>query len=338
MIPITFNADDLNNEKKGNIRAQDLASFLSISMPKRAGVLDIFDNPCTAYQTSYATGYATLTMHKGYINIYGRCIYVEEGEQVQIALPTDNNTVNGTFGVRINLGETGANEVTWFTKTTGLQQDNILNNEANGIYEFGLYNYSATSSNIQLTYIASKIENIVDYLNGANFRTRELTDNSTNIATTGFVQGNFSKYLPKYIELSLTATVKAESEDISPATTFSGYGIRYYDYSTDKSYWIGNLTGGFRATRNFTHIGRLSLNNVSTTYVTFKNVRNAGVLDFKYSNQSFYGDGSGLYTSVADPRRFGSTTSISYLPVRTDGSIGKDQYVLVNITNIIFEV
>lgn len=188
MIPITFNADDTNNEKKGNIRAQDLASFLSISMPKRAGVLDIFENPCTAYQTSYSTGYATLTMHKGYVNIYGRCIYVEEGEQVQVALPTDSNTVNGVFGIRINLAETGANEVTWFQKTTGLQQDNLLNNEANGIYEFALYNYSATSSNINLTFVAPTITNIVDYLNGANFTTRIPTDNSNNIATTAFVQ------------------------------------------------------------------------------------------------------------------------------------------------------
>lgn len=193
MIPITFNADDLNNKKKGNIRAQDLASYLSIGMTKRAGVLDIFENPCTAYQTNYFTGYATLTMHKGYINIYGRCIYVEEGEQVQVQLPTDNNTVTGVFGVRINLGETGANEVTWFTKTTALRQDNLLNNETNGIYEFALYNYTATSSNIQLTYIAPKIEFLTDYLNGANFITKPNTDNTNSIATTAFVQSLISQ-------------------------------------------------------------------------------------------------------------------------------------------------
>lgn len=188
MIPITFNQDDTNNEKKGNVRAQDLASFLSIAMPKRAGVLDIFDNPCTIYQTNYGTGYATVTMHKGYINIYGRCIYVEEGEQVQIALPTDSSTVTGTFGIRINLGETGANEVTWFTKTTTLQQDDILNNEISGVYEFGLYTYRATANNLQLTSIMPKIENLTDYLNGANFITRTLTDNTNNIATTEFVK------------------------------------------------------------------------------------------------------------------------------------------------------
>jgi hypothetical protein len=105
-----------------------------------------------------------------------------------VQLPTDNNTVTGVFGVRINLGETGANEVTWFTKTTALRQDNLLNNETSGIYEFALYNYTATSSNIQLTYIAPKIEFLADYLNGANFITKPITDDTNSIATTAFVQ------------------------------------------------------------------------------------------------------------------------------------------------------
>lgn len=194
MIPITFNKDDLNNVKKGNVRGQDLASFLSISMPKRAGVLDIFDDPCGYVQITPTTGYAIVTMKKGYINIYGRCIYVEQNEQVQIALPT-SGTVTGTFGIRINLGETGANEVAWFTKTTTLQQDNILNNEITGIYEFALYNYTATSSGLTLTKIATVIQNIDDYLKGANFTTPATSDNSTKLATTEFVDNKITSRL-----------------------------------------------------------------------------------------------------------------------------------------------
>lgn len=187
MIPITFNHDDENNVKKGNIRGQDLASFLSISMPKRAGILDIFDDPCGYVQVVPSTTYATITMKKGYINIYGRCIYVEQGEQVQVALPS-SGSVSGTFGIRINLGETGANEVSWFTKTTTLRTDNILNNEVNGIYEFGLFNYTATASGLTLTKIAPTIQNIDDYLKGANFTTLATADNSTKLANAQFVQ------------------------------------------------------------------------------------------------------------------------------------------------------
>lgn len=186
MIPITFNKDDINNVKKGNVRGQDLASFLSISMPKRAGVLDIFDDPCGYVQITPTTGYATVTMKKGYVNIYGRCIYVEQGEQVQIALPT-SGSVTGTFGIRVDLGETGANEVAWFTKTTTLQQDNILNNEITGIYEFALYNYTATNNSLELTKVAPIIQNIDDYLKSANFETKANATNNTSLATTQFV-------------------------------------------------------------------------------------------------------------------------------------------------------
>lgn len=194
MIPITFNKDDLNNVKKGNVRGQDLASFLSISMPKRAGILDIFDDPCGYVQITPTTGYATVTMKKGYINIYGRCIYVEQGEQVQIALPT-SGSVTGAFGIRVDLGETGANEVAWFTKTTTLQQDNILNNEINGVYEFALYNYTATSSGLTLNKIATVIQNIDDYLKGANFTTPATSDKSTKLATTEFVDNKITSRL-----------------------------------------------------------------------------------------------------------------------------------------------
>lgn len=194
MIPITFNKDDLNNVKKGNVRGQDLASFLSISMPKRAGVLDIFDDPCGYVQIVPSTGHATITMKKGYINIYGRCIYIEQGEQVQIALP-DSGSVTGIFGIRIDLGETGANEVAWFTKSTTLQQDDILNNEITGIYEFALYNYTATTTGLTLTKVAPVIQNIDDYLKGANFTTPLTSDKSTKIATTEFVDNKITSRL-----------------------------------------------------------------------------------------------------------------------------------------------
>lgn len=188
MIPITFNQDDLNNVKKGNVRGQDLASFLSLSLTNKVGILDIFENPCTVYQVNYTTtGYATLTLHKGYICVYGRFIYVEEGEQVQVAL-ADSGTINGVFGVRINLGETGNNEVTWFTKTGNVQTDNLLNNEITGVYEFVLYNYSASATSLTLgNKTTAKIQNVKDYLNGENFETKGVDNKTKSLATTEFV-------------------------------------------------------------------------------------------------------------------------------------------------------
>lgn len=188
MIPITFNKDDVNNLKKGNIRGQDLASILSFGIPKNSGILDIGVNPVSIINNQSGTGYATLTMSKGYVVIYGRLIYVEQGEQVQVPLPT-SGTVNGVFGIRINLRQTGSNEVTWFVKTEDLTQDNLLVDEVNGIYEFGIYNYTANPSGITIgTKIAPVVLNINDFLQGGVFVTQPIDDNSTKVATTEFVQ------------------------------------------------------------------------------------------------------------------------------------------------------
>lgn len=195
MIPITFNKNDANNLKKGNIRGQDLASYLSISMPKVAGILDIFTNPVSITNNVISSGYTTLTLNKGYVNIYGRCIYIEQGEQVQVRLPT-SGTTNGIFGIRVNLGQTGSNEVEWFTSTTNLQQDNLLNNEIDGIYEFGIYRYTATTNSFILgEKIAPIIQNINDYMQGSNFITQPLNDSSDKIATTQFVKNYGNQYL-----------------------------------------------------------------------------------------------------------------------------------------------
>ena len=165
MIPITFNKDDSLNLKKGNIRGQDLASIISFGLPKVAGILNIWNNPVSVISNVTGTGYSTFTMSKGYIVVYGRLIYVEQGEQVQVALPS-SGTVNGVFGVRINLGQTGSQEVTWFTKTSELQVNKLLNDEVNGIYEFGIYNYTATRDGITLgTKIAPIINKTIDEVN-----------------------------------------------------------------------------------------------------------------------------------------------------------------------------
>lgn len=187
MIPILFNHDDTNNEKKGNVRAQDLATILSILTPQRVGVLNVFTNPCDAYQVNVSTGFATVTFHKGYVCVYGRLIYVEEGEQVQVQIPTDTSTVTGSFGIRINLAETGDNEVTWFTKTTSLQQDDLTNNEIDGVYEFLMYTYTAKSNSLVLTKRFSLIDNTAEFMKGTNYITKPNATKDTSPATTEFV-------------------------------------------------------------------------------------------------------------------------------------------------------
>ena len=189
LIPITFNADDASNEKKGKIKGQDLAMALLAGMSNKVGVLNVLENACQQYGAiNVSTGYATITLHAGYIVIFGRLIYIEEGTQVQVALP-QSGTVTGSFGIRINLSESGGNEVTWFTKTDLLQTDDLSKNVATGIYEFRLYTYSATPSGLSLSaFTNERIYLMNDYLKMDAFETAPNEDNSGKLATTRFVQ------------------------------------------------------------------------------------------------------------------------------------------------------
>lgn len=198
MIPIIFNKDDDNNPKKGNVRSEDLALILGQFATTDAGVVNIGTNPLGIINTTYSTGHATFTFNKGYIYVLGRLIYVEQGEQVQIDLPS-SGTQNVVFGVKIDLGESADNEVTWFTKTstyslaqienTPLQKDNLMSNPVEGVYEFALYGLEESTTAITNTKtMFNLMQSNKDFMNGANFTTQLITDNSKKIATTEFVK------------------------------------------------------------------------------------------------------------------------------------------------------
>jgi len=197
MIPITFNKDDLENEKKGTMRAQDLASLVGLLYPKKVGVLDIFDNPVVITNVDLSTtGYVKLSWSKGYVVAYGRLIYIEQGEIATFPLPA--STESGNIGISINLAETGANEVEWFMRSGTLTQNNLLNEPANGVCEIALYNYTANNTTFNLeTRVAQTIPNITDYLSGANFTTQPASDVSNKLATTEFVKNRVNSALSR---------------------------------------------------------------------------------------------------------------------------------------------
>ena len=187
LIPIFFKADDINNVKKGHLRSQDLASFLSLMTLNKVGILDMLgSNPCgLKTDVSVSSGFATITLNAGYVSILGRLIYIEDGTRVEITLP--NETQTGSFGIRVNLSESGSAECSWFTKTGNLQTDNIVDNPT-GIYEFRLYDYTATSSTLTLTNKTTEmIVGLQTFMNSNNFETKNKEDNSNSIATTAFV-------------------------------------------------------------------------------------------------------------------------------------------------------
>lgn len=189
LIPITFKADDVDNEKKGSVQGQDLASFLAMGTSKSAGILDVLgSNACSIIgNPTISTGTATLTFNAGYIVIYGRLIYIEQGTRVQFELPTSSR-VSGSLGIRVSLADAGAMECSWFTKTDELRKDNLLQNMSTGIYEFRLYDYTATPTGFSVkNKTGEKIVGLNEYFTGPNFVTMPISDKSQHLATTKFV-------------------------------------------------------------------------------------------------------------------------------------------------------
>jgi len=193
LIPNTFKADIVSNPK-GNIRAEDLASLVAFAYPKQAGILKITGNECLGTVTNISGTTATITIDKGYIVVFGRLITIEQSTTITMDLP-QSGMQTGIIGIKIDLAESEANEVKWFVKTTQAVTENLLEKSSTGVYEFVLYNYTATSSSLNITRTSQVIENINDFLNGANFTTQAIEDNSKKLATTEFVKSVFS--LPK---------------------------------------------------------------------------------------------------------------------------------------------
>ena len=201
VVPITFDADIVDNEK-GNIRAEDLSALLSFAYPDVAGILNISGQDCSAFGNVNIVGNtAQVTFHKGYIVVFGRALYFQEGTEVAFNLPA-SGSVSGILGIKINLAESGANEVTWFQKTTNAQTDNLLKNNTSGVYEFVLYNYTATPNSFVLGNKTSEIvDNILTFFNKkvttdvANYENNGLSLKLVRNKSTNVVFGEISGYL-----------------------------------------------------------------------------------------------------------------------------------------------
>ena len=150
LIPMIYKADLGEDNPKGNIPAEALRALFSFLSEKKAGILKITGEDLSQIGAINVVGStAQVTFRAGYVFVYGGLSYVEEGTQVAFNLPT-SGTVNGVIGIKVNLAENEANEVTWFQKSTALQQDDLNLNKA-GIYEFPIYNYTATANTFTLT-------------------------------------------------------------------------------------------------------------------------------------------------------------------------------------------
>lgn len=148
---------DIKDSKKGKITPEQHSQFNAFLLSPKTGILDIEYTDgshalCEATQTSYTvptgSNSINITFHKGYISICGRLVECEEGTNVPISIPT-TGTVEGWIILRYNLTASGVGEFEVTTTTeTPVKQD--INQNKLGRYEFELYRYTATGSNVTL--------------------------------------------------------------------------------------------------------------------------------------------------------------------------------------------
>lgn len=256
LIPITFKAD-IEDNPKGNIRPEDLAALFSFLYKDTAGILNITGQDCSYLGAINVVGnQAQVTFNSGYIVVFGRAAYIEQGTQVAFNLPS-SGSVSGVIGIKIDLAQNGTSEVTWFQKPTQAITEDLLKKSSDGVYEFVLYNYTATPNTMTLDNKTSQIINNVPATIEKKFET--LTQTSTSRAANG-----------AYMTLTLykDAGSRIVYGSLDGVATSRKLGIEC-DFSF-------NINEEFRPSSDITVFNTTISNNITTMPVIFAGATGSG--------------------------------------------------------------
>lgn len=195
LIGITCNNNDTVDtpSKIGRTPPFIDAIVKAFSFVEDTGIFDYADDCSITIPIDYvsAVGYGRVTFNEGFGFIKGRAFYIEQGTTLDIPLTT---TTGGSIGVKVDLSKSAGLEFAFYSKTTQIYtQDDLIENRATGVYEFEIYKYTCADNVITLGAQATlRTIKLKDYLNGANFITQDLGDNTKKIATTEFVQNGLT--------------------------------------------------------------------------------------------------------------------------------------------------
>lgn len=134
------------------VSAKDDASLHHHIYSEQIGILDGIGDGCR-----YSVSNGVITFKSGYVLIYGRLIYVENGTSISVSLDSSKkgyviikvDTINNKATLELKEG-TSSNYPT-LTQTNLLEQD--------GIYEFALIGYSKTTTSLTMD---SKVREYID--------------------------------------------------------------------------------------------------------------------------------------------------------------------------------
>lgn len=344
--PITFKEDDLNNPKKGNILPEDFSAYFSLLTGKQVGILDVLKTgtlPCTYSNIDNSVvGQTTITFNAGYISIFGRLVYIEGGTQFTFSTPVAGN---GYLCLRVDLSGTGSTEceMVLIPASSGLVTNNLVENNLTGVYEFRLYDYTSTGSSVTLSNPTNeKIVNLKDYMDGANFTTQSLEDNTGSLATTKFVQDLVDKLSPKYKQLKINSTLYTKNT-AQVTIDINGYGNILYDSEREKFIWQGNLRYVFQPNENkgsnYNGVGTFKIAINSIDEFSNINVINGGLFGYEVvQNVNVFPieigyTGIGAYEQTIDKTIIYSLEDSDFNYRATTGI-----QTIINVTGIILEL
>lgn len=191
-IPIDARAD-VENSKKGKLTPAQHAQLNAFCLTEKTGIFDClgkceYISPISIDSINHT---ATITFRSGYIVICGRLVECEEGTTFTADLPV-NSEETGYIVLKYDLSSFENNEFKVIQKTGELTQQDLNENPVNGVYEFVLYEYNATSSSMTLTRDLGYIKSVEQRLDELGFKSGSLALSGGNITENLFTrQGNY---------------------------------------------------------------------------------------------------------------------------------------------------
>lgn len=197
-IPIDAKAD-VEGSKKGKLTPTQHAQLNAFCLANKTGIFDCLGR-CEFSTISYNGDIATITFNSGYIVICGRLVECEAGTTFDLTLPT-SGTETGNIVLRYDLSAQGNGEFEIDKKVGTLTQQDLNEHPIDGVYEFVLYQYTATSSSVTLTrnieYLKSvehRLESVEERLTKLGFKRGSIYERADSSGTpVGEIirQGNF---------------------------------------------------------------------------------------------------------------------------------------------------
>lgn len=273
---------DVTGEKKGKITPAQHSQLNSFVLTKKTGILDCLGKCLAKNATiSIVDNIANIEFNSGYLVICGRLVQCEQGTVVQVNTST---YPSGVIVAKYNLNESGNNEFSIIVKSsTNLQQDD-LNNNILGTYEFALYEFTTNNNMLSLTrtnnaYVKSVEDNIEEINN-------ELEPLSDYDISKGTIESRLANLGFKSGAITLLGTQYSSAGLLSPSgnglyrqgnfvfakyNSFSIDGVTqttFQNYLSDGSIMF-TLPEGFRPKNSLTcYVGFSFFENKAYSYIT----------------------------------------------------------------------